>query len=75
MLRMLRKKFPFDRGELYANDIQGEPKDMVLNYLSGIPEKELKRLAEQVKPSLFREGDIKLVLKAPQYVKKSLSEY
>jgi len=37
--------------------------------------KELKRLAEQVKPFLFREDDVELVMKAPQYGKKFLSRY
>ena len=75
VLFMLRKKFPFDREVLYANNISEEPKNLILNYLSGISEKELKRLAEQVKPFLFKEGDIELILKAPQYGKKFLSEY
>lgn len=75
LLFMLRKKFPFDRAVLYANNIREEPKEMILNYLSGISEKELKRLAEQVKPFLFREDDIELILKAPQYGKKFLAEY
>jgi len=75
VLFMLRKKFPFDREVLYANNIREEPKNLILNYLSGISEKELKRLVEQVKPFLFREDDIELILKAPQYGKKFLSEY
>jgi len=75
VLFMLRKKFPFDREVLYANNIREEPKEMILNYLSELSEKELKRLAEQVKPFLFQEDDIELVLKAPQYGKKFLSEY
>ena len=75
MLKMLRKKFPFDRGVLYANNIREEPKKLILRYLSEIPEKEFRRLAEQLKPFLFREDDIELVLKAPQYGEKFLSEY
>jgi len=75
VLFMLKKGFPFDRDVLYANNIGGEPRTVVLNYLSGLSEKELKRLAEQVKPFLFREDDIELVLKAPQYGKKFLSKY
>jgi len=75
VLFMLRKKFPFDREVLYANNIEEDPKNLILNYLSGLSEKELKRLAEQVKPFLFREDDIELILKAPQYGKKFLLEY
>ena len=75
VLFMLRKRFPFDREVLYANNIMEEPKGIILNYLSGISEKELKRLAEQVKPFLFKEDDIELILKAPRYGKKFLSRY
>ncbi len=75
VLFMLRKKFPFDREVLYANNIREDPKETILNYLSGISEKELKKLAEQVKPFLFRGDDIELVLKAPQYGEKFLSTY
>ena len=75
LLFMLRKKFPFDRGVLYANNIREEPKKLILSFLSEIPEKEFRRLAEQVKPFLFREDDIELVLKAPQYGEKFLAMY
>jgi len=74
-LFMLRKRFPFDREVLYANNIREEPKHLILNYLSGISKKELKQLAEQVKPFLFKEDDIELILKAPLYGKKFLSRY
>ncbi|OYT42169.1 MAG: hypothetical protein B6U86_00880 [Candidatus Altiarchaeales archaeon ex4484_43] len=75
ILFMLRKRFPFDREVLYANNIMEEPEGIILNYLSEISEKELKRLADQVKPFLFKEDDIELILKAPQYGKKFLSRY
>lgn len=75
LLFMLRKKFPFDRGVLYANNIREEPKKLILRYLSEIPEKEFRKLAEQVKPFLFREDEIELVLKAPQYGEKFLAVY
>jgi len=42
---------------------------------SEIPEKEFRKLAEQVKPFLFREDDIELVLKAPLYGEKFLAVY
>ena len=75
ILFMLRRGFPFDREILSANNIPEEPGTLILNYLSEIPEKELKRLAEQLKPFLFREDDIELVLKAPVYAEKFLSRY
>ena len=75
ILFMLRKKFPFDRAVLYASDIREDPKDLIQRYLSGLTEKELRVLAEQVKPFLFKEDDIELILKAPQYATLYLSGY
>lgn len=75
ILFMLRKGFPFDREVLYANDITEDPKKLLLDYLSNLNEKELKRLAEQVKPFLFKDDDIELILKAPLYAEKFLSGY
>ena len=75
LLFMLRKKFPFDREVLYANNIREDPRDLIQNYLRGISEQELRRLAEQVKPFLFKEDDIELILKAPQYAHKYLADY
>jgi hypothetical protein len=71
---MLRKKFPFDCAVLDAIGIREDPKDLIQTYLSGLSEKELRRLAEQVKPFLFKEDDIELILKAPQYATTYLSE-
>lgn len=75
ILFMLRKGFPFDMEVLHANDITDDPKDLLLKYLSNLNEKELKKLAEQVKPFLFKEGDIELILNAPLYAEKFLSGY
>ncbi|MGC9445148.1 MAG: nucleotidyl transferase AbiEii/AbiGii toxin family protein [Candidatus Methanospirareceae archaeon] len=75
ILFMLRKKFPFDRAVLAVIGIREDPKDLIQTYLSGLSEKELRRLAEQVKPFLFREDDIELILKAPQYATNYLSGY
>ncbi len=75
LLFMLRKKFPFDSGVLYANNIREDPRNLIQNYLSGISEQELRRLAEQVKPFLFKEDDIELILKAPQYAHNYVAAY
>jgi predicted nucleotidyltransferase component of viral defense system len=74
ILFMLRKNFPFDRAVLDAMGIREDPKDLIQTYLSGLSEKELTRLAEQVKPFLFKEDDIELILKAPRYATTYLSE-
>ncbi len=74
-LFMLKMRFPFSRDVLIANKIEGSPKELILEYLKKIPEKELKFLANQVKPFLFKEDDIELVLKAPLYAERFLREY
>lgn len=74
-LFMLKKRFPFNKGVLLANKIEGLPKELILEHLKKLAEKELKALANQVKPFLFKEDDIELVIKAPLYAEKFLSEY
>ncbi len=74
-LFMLRNRFPFNEKVLAANKIEGSPKKLILEYLEKIPEKELVSLANQVKPFLFKEDDIELVLKAPLYAERFLRDY
>ncbi|MBU1134840.1 MAG: nucleotidyl transferase AbiEii/AbiGii toxin family protein [Candidatus Omnitrophica bacterium] len=74
-LFMLKKKFPFQRSVLLANKIEDSPKELILDYLRKLPEKELKFLANQVKPFLFKEDDIELVLKAHLYAGRFLENY
>lgn len=74
-LFMLKKKFPFNEGVLLANKIEGSPKELILGHLEKLPEKELQALAEQVRPFLFKESDIELVLKAPLYARRFLEDY
>lgn len=74
-LFMLRKRFPFNEDVLAANKIKGSPKDIILNHLKSLSEKELKFLADQVKPFLFKEDDIELVLNAVLYAERFLREY
>lgn len=71
-LFMLKKKFPFDKGVLAAQEITGSPGEVILRYLEHLPEKELKALALQVKPFLFKEEEAELVVKAPLYAKRFL---
>lgn len=74
-LFMLKNRFPINEGVLAANKIEGPPKKLILEFLTNLPEKELKFLANQVKPFLFKEDDIELVLKAPLYAERFLREY
>lgn len=74
-LFMLKRKFPFDEDVLAANKIKGSPKELILDHLAKLTEKELKSLANQVKPFLFKEDDIELILKAPLYAERFLRDY
>jgi len=74
-LFMLKKKFPFNVKVLKANNIKDSPQKLILEYLKGLSEKELKILANQVKPFLFKEEDIELVLNAPLYAEEFLKKY
>ena len=74
-LFMLKKKFPFNKDVLMANKIKGSPREIILKRLKNLSEKELKFLAKQVEPFLFKEDDVELVLNAPLYAEKFLREY
>jgi len=74
-LYMLRNKFPFNENVLKANNIKLPVGDTILAHMKSMDEKELKRLADQVKPFLFKEDDIDLVIKAPLYGKAFLDDY
>ena len=75
LLFMLRKKFPFDRKILEINGFSKSPQEHILQHLEGLGEKEIKRIALQVKPFLFKEDEIVLVINALEYAKKFLESY
>jgi predicted nucleotidyltransferase component of viral defense system len=75
ILFMLKKKFPFDENVLRANKIDIPFKNAILEHLNRLSKEELKYLANQVKPFLFREDDIEMVLKAPLYAERFLKDY
>ncbi|MBL7081298.1 MAG: nucleotidyl transferase AbiEii/AbiGii toxin family protein [Candidatus Omnitrophica bacterium] len=74
-LFMLKKKFPFNENVLKVNEISLPVKGALLAYLKSMSEKELKRLSEQVRPFLFKEDEIELILKAPLYGESFLGDY
>ena len=74
-LFMLKKKFSFNIGVLKANKIKGLPRDIIISHLESLSEKELKFLANQVSPFLFKEDDVELILKAPAYAERFLKGY
>jgi len=71
-LFMLRKKFPFNEDVLRSNGIKLPIKNTIMEYLKNIDGKEIKRLAEQVRPFLFKEDDIELIVNAPMYAETFL---
>ena len=75
ILFMLRRRIPFDKSVLEAVGIKDPPQDFIMRYLTKLSEKDLKFLAEQVRPFLFKEEDVELVLKAPLYAERFLREY
>ena len=74
ILFMLKRRLPFDESVLRANKIEGPPGQIILEHLTKLPERELKSLANQVKPFLFKEDDIELILKAPLFAERFLRE-
>lgn len=74
-LFMLGKKFPFNENVLKANDVKLPIEDTLVEYFNGLEERELKRLANQVRPFLFKEDDIDLIVKAHLYGKVYLDNY
>jgi len=73
-LFMLKRKFPFNEKVFKANNIALPIRKTLLEYLKRIDKKELNRLARQVRPFLFKEDDIELILKAPLYAERFLGE-
>lgn len=74
-LFMLRKKFPFNEDVLRFNGINLPVKDTIRDYFKNMDKKELKRLAEQVRPFLFKEDDIELIINASMYAETFLEDY
>jgi predicted nucleotidyltransferase component of viral defense system len=74
-LFMLKKHFPFNDEVLSANKIEGSPNELILDYLKKMSEKELKSLAKQVEPFLFKEEDIELILQASLFAERFVKEY
>lgn len=73
-LFMLKKEFPFDKNILAVNMIKSPPGEAILKHLKALPGKELKFLADQVRPFLFKEEDAELVLNAVPYAEKFLQK-
>jgi predicted nucleotidyltransferase component of viral defense system len=73
-LFMLKRKFPFNEKVLKANGIELPIKEALFSHLTNMDKHELKRLAEQVRPFLFKEDEAEMVINAPLYAEGLLSE-
>ena len=73
-LFMLKKGFPFNKDVLAANDIRGDVRELILTHLKMLSKKDLNFLANQVKPFLFKEDDVELVLNSPLYAERFLRQ-
>ena len=75
VLFMLRLKFPLDKKMFSAKTIKGDPKEVLLSKFRNLKEDDLKNLARQVRPFLFKEDEIELVEKASFYGQELLKNY
>jgi len=66
---MLSEKFPVDAAVFKSLGLKGEPSKLILERVMGLSEKQLKTYAEQLKPFLFDERDVSLILKAKVVIK------
>lgn len=75
LLFLLKKGFPFDERVLKARKhSQKKPEELIRSHLSNLGAKELKRLAAQIRPFLFKEEDAILVERAPEYAERYLEK-
>jgi predicted nucleotidyltransferase component of viral defense system len=75
LLFMLRKKYPFDERILRARGYDENIKKLINKELDRMDQKELKRLAKQIQPFLFKEVDTIQIENAKEYAKKYLEAY
>jgi len=75
VLFMLRLKFPLDKRIFLAKKIKDEPKEVLLNKFRSLKEDDCRKLANQVRPFLFKEDEVEAVRKASFYGPQLLKEY
>ena len=75
VLFMLRLKFPLDKKMFLAKKIKDEPKEALLNKFRSLKEDDCRKLANQVRPFLFKEDEVEVVRKASFYGPQLLKEY
>ena len=74
-LFMPGRKFFFNENIFKTDDVKLPIKDTLVEYFNGLEKSELKRLANQVRPFLFKVYDADLIIKAPLYAKACLDNY
>jgi len=75
VLFMLRRRFPLDKRMFLSKKIKGSPKRALLKKFKNLSEAELRKLAKQVRPFLFREEEAEFVEKASFYGPELLKNY
>ena len=74
-LFLLKNKFPVNENTLKVNCIEGSLRDIVIEHLKTMTEKEIKFLAAQFRPFLFNENDAELIINPIPYAEKFLDKY
>lgn len=72
---MLSKKFPINKDVLEAIGIKEEPREAILGIINEFNPSELKRLAMGLRPFLFNEEEVNLVVNAKTIIKDLLDKY
>lgn len=72
---MLSKKFPISKNILEANGIREEPGEVIMDTINKFSSPELERLAQGLRPFLFKEEEYRLVVNAKIIIKDLLAKY
>ncbi len=72
---MLANKHPIDSNVLEALGIKEDPLKLIHDRIQDLPEKELERQAESLRPFLFDEAEADLLIKAHDIVPSLLEKY
>lgn len=72
---MVAHKFPIDRKVLKSLGLGDNPLSLIEKRVKEFTEKEIKNMAESLKPFLFDEKEVELVLKAKEIIPQLLKKY
>jgi len=72
---MLSEKFPVDDAVMKMLGLKNNPFNLILERVNGLSEKQLKIYADQLKPFLFDERDVSLILNAKAILPGLIARY